>query len=846
MLFVSIALVWFHQTKTIEPKGDQTFEQRMSDKEFPFNDYYFQKQYPEKSFDYSSYLNSMQKAADELNIHQSSQGQWETQGPGNIGARVNTIAVDDDNDAVIYLGFSQGGLWKTEDAGNSWNPIFDDRAYLAISDVEIDPSDNQTIYVGTGDLNISGYPFIGDGIHKSIDGGISWQNIGLIEASIISEVHVSDQNPEIIYASAMGIPFEKNENRGLYKSLDSGNSWEQVLFINDSTGVIDILVHPTNDNIVYAAGWNRIRNNNISKITGPDAKIWKTTDGGTTWDVLENGLPTGDLTRIGLAMSGSNSKKIYASYTKPSGSDECETGGIDLQGIYISEDGGDSWNPIPTSEASNSLPCNTMGGFGWYFGRLFVNPMNDNDISILGVWLWRTLDGGQTWSYADDTHADKHDMVYSNGNFYLGTDGGAYKMDQNGFDNWVDIENIPTTQFYRVAYNPWRPDEYFGGAQDNGTMYGNIEDINGWDRYFGGDGFTAAFHKSNPNIAFAEYQNGAINMTIDGLNGNWNYVSDGLEGSRSWDMVYALSHHNDDALYTGTDRMFSGIINGDQVDWTAISPILADTVNPNSAIRHQISTFSESSINPNLIYVGTNDGLLSKTTNLGSDWVNINGQIPRRYVTDIKASDIFENVVYTCISGYKYNDFTPLIYKSEDQGETWKSIAGNLPNLSINHIHVLKTNDDTEALFVATDGGVYFSINDGDVWQRLGDNMPIIPVYDLAYNKANHQIVAGTFARSIQSFDLSQIEMVSSVENNFMSINEVSIYPTVSDSKVSITSLASGIVSIDIFDQKGKRMKSISVSKSIELDITSYPMGTYFFRCVNEDGKTLTKRIIKI
>ncbi|MFN8338522.1 MAG: hypothetical protein U0T36_05830 [Saprospiraceae bacterium] len=553
-------------------------------------------------------------------------GQWEVQGPGNIGARANTIAIDPKNSNNMLIGYSEGGIFRTQDGGQNWFPVFDDQFRLSIGDIVFDPQNSSVVYAGTGDPNISGFPFIGDGMYKSSDGGNSWQNIGLRETRVISQIRVSAQNNQVIYVSAMGIPFEKSNHKGVYKSVNGGQTWEQVLFINDSTGIADLVIHPSNHNIVYAAGWNRIRNNYRSVVDGPDAKIYKSENGGITWTVLGNGLPMDASSRIGIDISKSNPNILYACYA--------EAGNFKLKGIYKSTNGGDSWTSLDVTEFKDEI----YGGFGWYFGKIRINPNDANDVFLLGVDMIRSKDGGASWTSAVppwptyEVHADKHDLIFDGDKMYLTTDGGAYSSDINT-DTWQKIENNPTTQFYRVAFNPHQPDIYYGGAQDNGTSKGNASNINSWDRVFGGDGFQAIFHPIDSNIVYVETQNGDLWVSNDSGE-HFSSATLGLNDSepRNWDMPIIMSRHNPDVLYTGTDRIYKNT-SGSQPYWEVISPVLTD---PSSAfLRHNISTIHSSPLDENLIAAGTSDGLLWATDDGGATWHNISCGITYKYVSSV-------------------------------------------------------------------------------------------------------------------------------------------------------------------------------------------------------------------
>jgi len=552
----------------------------------------------------------------------------------------------------------------------------------------------------------------------------------------------------------MGIPSIRDENRGLYKSTDGGLSWQPVLQVSDQAGVIDLLLHPQNPNIVYASTWDRFRTDFVSIIEGENAGIWKTNDGGQSWEnVIESFLEDGEMGRIGIDMSGTNPDVISAILVGPSNRD--------LHSIIQTRNGGESWEVLIDEERfDNEFFGSPLGGFGWYFGKIRMNPKDDNDIFLLGVDLWRSRNNGQDWEMASPrwweyiVHADKHDLDFlPDGGFTLATDGGLYKTDIETTE-WIDIENLATTQFYRVGYNPHQPDMYFGGAQDNGTTGGNRDSINSWPRLWGGDGFQPVFHPTDPNIFYFETQFGNINGTNDGGE-NFFSADEGLAGeSKNWDMPYILSPHDPNILYAGTNKLFRSE-NGSEPFYIPMTDSLTEM---NNSSRHTISTLDESPLIVGQVYVGTTDGNVWRTQFDGffHQSVNVSAGLPDRYVTSVKASPTLANTVFVTHSGYGFNEYIPRIHRSDNGGRDWIDISGNLPDIAINDVFIIPERGDS-ILFVATDGGVYGTIDGGIEWERLGVNMPVIPVNDLEFNVINRELVAATYARSIQSYDLQEI-----------------------------------------------------------------------------------------
>lgn len=747
-------IAWlFFTSSDSDPESFRDFRNRFDEKHRPVDHFFLQRSWPDTKFDLEAYEQTLTKSLIQAQNQARSNGYnepWQQEGPGNIGGRINTVAIHPDDSDIIYLGYSTGGVFKTEDRGETWNAVFDAQKFLSIGNIAFDPSDPETVYVGTGDSNISGFPFIGDGIYKSTDGGQSWSNIGLSQQRIISKIIVDPVDPQTIYAGTMGLPFEPNSDRGLYRTKDGGQNWEQVLYLSDTTGIIDMVMDPNNPQVILASGWDRIRNEFQSIIYGEGAKIYRTTDGGDTWTPLSQGLPTGKFCRIGLAASQQNPNTFFALYNDTT---------IEVQGIYKTVDGGDTWNAI-TLKGQNGLPSNVMGRMGWYFGQIRVNPNDDDQIYVPGVRLWRTDNGGQNWQRADlpsgslIPHVDYHDIAFDpDGSILVGTDGGAYRqaIDQS----WTDIEDNPTTQFYRLGYNPHRPQFSYGGAQDNGTIFGNQSNISSWESLLGLDGFQPVFHPIDSNIYYAETQFGSIYRTADDGR-NWTAIVSGIDPfeERNWDMPYLMSPSTPDLLFTGTNRVFK-LTNPATGFWQPISRDLTDPVKTNPFF-HTISSLDVSAFNDDLIYVGTSDGNVHKSEN-GRDWTPIQQGLPDRYVTAIKASRDSVNHVFVSFSGYKVNDNTPHIFYSADRGNTWESIQGDLPNFAINDFYVLP-DEGHQVIFAGTDGGVYVTTNGGANWFKLGTQLPLLPVYDVEYNVQQNKLLAGTFGRSIYSYPVDSID----------------------------------------------------------------------------------------
>lgn len=724
---------------------------------------------------------------------------WTTRGPANIGARINTFAVHPENDDIMLVGFSRGGVWRTVDGGQNWEPIFDEQTFLCIGDIAFDPSNPNTIYVGLGDPNISSNFIVGDGIYRSTDGGDSWENIGWGGLNIISQIRVHPTDSDIIYAAAMGAPFERNDARGLYRTIDGGQNWEQVLFASEQAGIIDMVMDHQNPDILYASSWDRIRNNQESIVNGPNAKVFKSIDGGDNWTELGGGLPTDEQGRIGLTMTQQDPQHLYAAYVGTNNQ---------LLDIFETMDGGLSWEGVLDTASVDPISPSALGGFGWYFGKVRVHPQNPDDIYILGVDLWRSRDGGQNWQRSTPpwfeyaVHADKHDLQWNSaGAAILATDGGLYKG-ENDMVDWSDLESIPCTQFYRVAVNPHRPGLVYGGAQDNGSTGGdNLAEE--WPRIYGGDGFQMQFHPFNDGHFFAETQNGGIVVTLDD-GASWSGARNGIMGNdrRNWDMQYMLSPHDPEIMYTGTYRVYQGFDSTDPL-WQPISEDLTDglILHPR---YHSITSVDESPLEEGLLFVGTTDGNVWRGEELS--WTPINDGLPDRYISSVKASPDDPEKVYVTMSAYKDYDFSPLVFRSDDRGETWTSIAGDLPDLAINDIYVYPGTGDS-LIFIASDGGVYGTRTAGESWQRLGENMPFVAVKDLEIDFVTNELVAGSFARSILTYPLDSLvsaPLVSTDEPVWATDLRLSPNPTDGFTQLSWQGLANSASSVRVLNLQGQ------------------------------------------
>lgn len=737
---ILLALLFFSCGKTTAPTLN-----KLEKKSRPYDLFAFQRSYPDPEFDWKAWRQTLQQTRQTETVLargsggcDGNQSPWTLQGPMNVAGRCNSLAIKPDDENTVLAGFSGGGIFKSTDGAVNWHPVFDDNPELAIGHITFDPSNPNIVYAGTGDPNVPSIVFNGDGIYKSFDAGESWQHLPNSPSGIISKVIVHPTQPSTVWAAVMGNPYTRDNHRGIYKSIDGGNTWTQVLFVSNQTGASSLVQSPANPQILYASFWDRLRNNFESVVYGPNAKVYKSTDGGNTWALLGGGLPTGVMGRTGLAISQTNPDKVYAVYI-----DSLSTPG----GLFKTTDGGNTWTPINIVQLKDAC-----ADFGWFFGKIHLNPNNDEEVFFHAILLWRKGAGSNSWFNAAGGHADSHDLVFApSGRRYWANDGGVYRNNP-GQSSWTKSKNLPTTQFYRTTFNPHAPNQYWAGAQDNGIQKGSGADINNWTPVFAADGFNCAFDPFDPNHFWVEIQNGTIHETTDG-GASWIFGSAALGTSdrTNWDTPFFMSKHTPNQLYAATHRAYTKVSGG---GWGSISGDLTDG-NILGARFHNVSCLNESPVTPNKLVAGTSDGNVWRREPNGT-WTNLTAGLPDRYVTSVHYSPTLSNRIYVSHSGFRDNENIPHIHRSNDNGNTWQDISSDLPPIPVNDLLILPGHDD-QVIFAATDAGVYFTLNAGTNWARLGGNMPYIPVFDLERNPVRNELVAATFARGIWTFPFDSV-----------------------------------------------------------------------------------------
>ncbi len=750
-------------------------------------------------------------------------------GPIIMSGRVTDIAVDENLDRHFYVAYASGGVFETWNSGNTMKPIFDNVGALTIGDIAISRANGDIIWVGTGENNSSRSSYAGDGIYKSTDAGETWQFMGLRGSQHIGRIVTHPTNPDIAWVASLGPLYSMNDVRGVYKTTDGGQTWTRTLTPPDSTGVIDLIIHPGNPNILWAATWQRFRQAWNFKEGGNGSAIYKSTDGGETWHLSMEGFPDGqNVGRIGLAVSKSNPNILYAfldnqlltkekkeldedqlesadflemsteeflsleneklegylnrnnfpeKYTARSIKQEIKTGlyepkalatyledansalfETNIKGaqVYRSEDGGQSWELV-----NNYKLDNVIYTYGYYFGLIRVSPTDPNTVYIGGVPLLKSTDGGNTWKEIAENqpvHVDHHALWIDPNDpkhLLLGNDGGLYESHDGGI-NFIHHNSEPVGQFYSVAIDMEKPYNIYGGLQDNGVWTGSSQgspnDDEYWERVFGGDGMHVAVNYNNSDLIYTGFQYGNY-FRINQATGKIVRITPthelGKERFRyNWNSPIEMSNHNPDILYFGTQKVLRSFDRGET--WQVISPDL--TIDRNWQVSGNvpystITTISESPVNFNVIWAGTDDGNIWVTRNGGEDWKLVSEDLPQNlWISEVHASVHNAGTAYMSMNGYRYDNFTTYLYKTTDFGETWSSIKGNLPESTANVI--IQDPKNPNILYAGLDAGTFVSLNDGETWFTL-NGIPNVYSYDMVVHPRAHDLVVGTHGRSI-------------------------------------------------------------------------------------------------
>ena len=700
-------------------------------------------------------------------------------GPAVMGGRVSDLAVDESDPSTFYVGTATGGLWKTTNHGADFQPVFDDQANASIGDVTLAPGNPNLVWVGTGEpQNRQSSPW-GDGVYKSLDGGKTWRHMGLRETGHIARIQIHPLDQSVAYVAAVGHLWGPNAERGVFRTTDGGETWEKVLYVNPHTGAIDLVMDPEDPNTLFAAMYQRRRTGFGFNGGGPGSGIYRTFDGGDTWVELSQGLPEEEMGRIGLDIYRGDGSIVYAIVEA-----------IEEDGVYRSDDRGDTWTK---QSDTNPRPM--------YYSQIRIDPRDPEQVYLGGTSFYRSSDGGRTFESLrwPGVHVDHH-AIWIDPNdpdhILLGNDGGVYAT----FDrtrSWQMYDNMALGQFYEIGVNMEDPYWVCGGLQDNGSWCGPSRTYseNGimnahWVNTYGADGFYTPMDPENPNIVYAEAQTGRPSRvyrttgetkSIQPLGRPEEEGGELPELQWNWNSPLEMSQHDPAVLYYGANVLWKTPDRGQS--WEKGSPDLTKQIDRDtlvimgqtvSEIRHSrndgiryygtITQISESPLNPEVLYAGTDDGNVQVTRDGGATWTNvvdrIQGVPPRTYVSGIFASAHQEGRVYVTFDGHRNDDYAAYAFVSEDYGGSWREITNGLPATSVNRI--VEHHRTPGLLFLANEVGVFFTLDRGEQWQRLKTNLPTVPVDALVIHPRENDLVVGTHGRSIWILeDLTPLEQLS-------------------------------------------------------------------------------------
>ena len=689
-------------------------------------------------------------------------------GPALTSGRIGDLAILPDHPTTWYVGVSSGGVWKTVNAGVTWNPIFDSYDSYSIGAVTVDPNDPLVVWVGTGENNSQRSVGYGDGLYKSIDGGHSFDLVGLEQSEHIAKIVVDPRDSDIVLVAAQGPLWASGGDRGLFRTSDGGTTWDLVLEIDENTGVTDLLMDPRNPDLLYAAAYQRRRHVWTLINGGPGSGIYKSLDGGVSWKKANKGLPSGDKGRIGLAMSPQNPNVLYATVEAADGK----------SGFFRSDDRGERW-----SRQSDYIATSPQ-----YYQEIVADPHRFDRVYSLDTRTQVTEDGGKTWSRlgGEWRHVDDHALWIDprdEDHLLIGGDGGLYET-WDGGDNWDCKANLPVTQFYKVAVDNAEPFyNVYGGTQDNATQGGPSRTItqhgirnSDWFITVGGDGFDPAVDPEDPNIVYSQWQYGGL-IRFDRSTGERIDIrpqpgGDGPPLRWNWDSALLISPHSASRLYYGSQILFRSEDRGDT--WRPVSPDLTRNMDRNElevmgrvwsvdAVAKNNSTsfygtivsLSESPLVEDLIYVGTDDGLIQVSEDGGATWRRVEdlpGVPEMTYVNDLEASWHHPNTVYAVLNNHKRGDFAPYVMVSRDRGRSWKSIANDLPSRGSSYT-IAEDHLSAELLFVGTEFGLFTSLDGGASWLAMESGIPTIAIRDIEIQRREDDLVAASFGRGFYVLD---------------------------------------------------------------------------------------------
>lgn len=845
-------------------------------------------------------------------------------GPTVMSGRVTDLAVNPENPTEFYVGYASGGVWHTINNGTTFTPILDSSNTQNVGDIAVD-WETKTIWVGTGENNASRSSYAGIGILKSTNNGKTWQNMGLKDSHHIGRILIDPNNPDIVTVGVTGHLYSPNKERGIYKTTDGGNTWKQTLFVDDTSGIIDLQFAPNNYDVMFATSWTKDRKAWNFDGNGDNSAIYKSTDAGETWAKVstpQSGFPTGTgVGRIGLAIYDDNivyaihdsqfrrpdepkkkdsdelskedfksmdrdtflkldDKKLnsflkmngfqekyrsenvkqmvrsgnvkpadLASYLEDANSLLFDTPVIGAE-VYKSTDGGASWK-----KTHEGYLDDLYYSYGYYFGHIYVAPNDQNNIYVYGVPILKSKDAGKTFSSmnAENVHADHHALWINpkNPNHIINGNDGGVNITYDDGENWIKNNSPSVGQFYAINVDNEKPYNVYGGLQDNGVWAGAHnarEDVRWhqsgqypWKSIMGGDGMQVQIDNRNSDIVYTGFQFGNYSR-IDREKDEQTYIQPKHELGEppyrfNWQTPILLSPHNQDILYFGGNKLMRSMNQG--TDWTAISDDLTNGGKKGNVAYGTLTAISESPFQFGLIYTGSDDGLVYMTKDGGGSWSNISSTLPKDlWVSRVIASQHKKERVYVTLNGYRWDDFTPYVYMSEDYGQTWKNISNNIPSSPVNVIREDPKNENL--LYLGTDNGAYVSFDRGTSWEAFSKGLPNVAVHDMVVQPEAHDLLIGTHGRSIylaniqalQSMDLDKMNQ----EITMFDTKEVKFSPRWGDifgswskpfepsTDIEFHSNNSGKQTIKILSDKNALLQTLSVDADKGFNIATYDL----------------------
>lgn len=719
-------------------------------------------------------------------------------GPAALGGRIHDIEVPSGDLNTIYIGAASGGIWKSVNKGTTWTPIFDNQPVSTFGDIAIFERDNNIVWAGTGEQNQRQSSSWGNGVYRSTDGGTSWTHLGLVDTRHIGKIRLHPSDPNVAYVAALGNLWKASPDRGVFKTTDAGRSWQKVLFVDTLTGVVDLVIDPNDPNTLYAAAYQRLRRTWGLNGGGPSSAIYKTSDGGATWRVLTSGIPAGDKGRIGLAIARTNGRILNATIEHARES-----------GTYRTEDGGETWRKV---SSTNPRPM--------YYSKIYLDPSNDRRVWVLGVTIFRSDDGGQTFrnlpaspTYDVGLKTDHHALWIDprdGRHLLLGGDGGMHESWDAG-ETWMRLNNIPIGQFYAIGADNREPYRVYGGMQDNHSWMGPsatrhwIGIVNeDWKQIGFGDGMYQQPDPFNPRFVYSSSQNANMQRVDVETGDRLDIRPSPPEGEPpyrfDWTAPILASRQTPGLIYLGGNRLF---ISRDRGNTWSRTPDLTRQVNRDTlslmgvlgrnitlsrydgeSSFGEITSISESPIDVRVLWIGTDDGNVQLSRDGGLTWTNVAANVPGvpngTFVSRVVASSAGRGSAYVSFDAHRDGDFAPYLFRTADFGKTWQPVTNGLPNVSsVRTVH--EWPGKAHVLFAGTEHGLFVSTDSAATWRKLSGGLPTTRYDDLLVHPTTNDLIVGTHGRSIWILDDARpiaewTQQVASARSHMFPIRNATIF----------------------------------------------------------------------